>query len=263
MRAAGVGVRRRTSSAPAGTTTSPAASRNQAVPASVPIISAWTTPSTQASAVKRCRMRQRWTPMRRADVVGEPEDHERPAGDDPDAHPQPLIARDERDRHVGQARLEVGVAQQRERVDGERHHRRQRERLVDDPPVAPAAAEADRDGEARRQQRDDAGGAAGDPERVLAHDWLVVSVEPSSPRVSTSRVDGRASRRWTTWSSRRRGRGRGDGRGLGAHRAVERDDAPGEDEGGERRRRRCAGAAWRMRRARAASFSWAMAEGMR
>ena len=66
--------------------------RNHAAPASVPSPTAWTTPSTQASAVKRCRLRQRAGPIRAADVVGEPEQDQHPAGDDADRRPQPLVA---------------------------------------------------------------------------------------------------------------------------------------------------------------------------
>ena len=73
-------------------------------------------------------------PARRPDaparVVGEPEQHEQPAGDDARRRPQRLVAADERDRHVGQARAEVAVAEQRAGVHDQRGDRRQRQRLV-------------------------------------------------------------------------------------------------------------------------------------
>ena len=117
---------------------------------------------------------------------------------------------------------------------------------MDDAPVAPAAAEAGRDGEARGQQRDDARGAARDPERVVVSsldELVVVSVEDevvvadvvvavdatvvvSAPIEPVKATTPQAS---TNVASR---------------------------EATMRRR------SWRIRRARAASFSWARAEGM-
>ena len=68
-------------------------------------------------------------------------------------------------------RLEERVAEQRHRVHADRDQRRERERLVGGAQVdaaaldqAPAHREADADRRAREQERDDAGGAADDPE---------------------------------------------------------------------------------------------------
>ena len=181
----GVGVKRRTSSAPAGSAT--IADRDEepgraGVGALADRVDEAEQPGERGEAMQLA-------PALRADpaaeVVGEAEDREHPAADDPGAHPQPRVARDERDRDVGEARLEVAVAEQRERVHGERHERRQRERLVPDarvgqPADAGAHQQPERDRRARGQQRGDARGAARDPEEVLAHqDWLVVRVEPS------------------------------------------------------------------------------------
>ena len=52
------------SSAIAGAAVATSPSTNQVVPASVPMPSAWPIPSSQASAVKRCSVRQRATPIR-------------------------------------------------------------------------------------------------------------------------------------------------------------------------------------------------------
>jgi hypothetical protein len=51
------------SSATGGSTTTAAKKRNHACPASVPAPNMWMTPSSQNSAMKRCSMRQRATPM--------------------------------------------------------------------------------------------------------------------------------------------------------------------------------------------------------
>src|SRR3954454_1333694 len=117
------------------------------------------------------------TPPLRADpparVVGEPERHHHPPAHDPHRRPGPLVAADEGDRQVGEARLQVAVAEQRDDVHDERREGGERERLVDDAHVCQTAldepcahAQPDGDGDARQQQRRRAGRPAGDPEEV-------------------------------------------------------------------------------------------------
>ena len=131
----------------------------------------------------------------RAHVVGEAEQEERPAGHDAGGQPPALVAAREGDRDVGQAGLQVAVAEQRESVDREGEQRREGERLVDDAQIAAAAphhpAAHEQPGADRRaggEQGDDARGAAGDPEDVAvggrggeAHDCPVVTGASVSP----------------------------------------------------------------------------------
>ncbi len=58
------GTMRRVSNAAAGSTTIAAATRNHAAPASLPAMTACTIPKTHASAVQRCSLRHRATPIR-------------------------------------------------------------------------------------------------------------------------------------------------------------------------------------------------------
>ena len=135
MTAVGVGVWRRTSGAPAGITTRATASRNQAAPASVPIIQRVDDAQHPGQRGEAMQVAPALEPMRPGSSrTGR--GSERPAARRSRAQPQPLVARDEGDRHVGQAQVDVGVAEQREGVHGERDHRGQRERLVPDAQVA-------------------------------------------------------------------------------------------------------------------------------
>ena len=111
-----------------------------------------------------------------AEVVGDAERDQTPAGHDPDRHPRLLVAGRERDGDVERAGVQVGVAEQRCGVHGDRDQRRERECLVGGAQVDPAALhdppahrQAHADRRAREQERGGAGGAGGDPEEVLVH----------------------------------------------------------------------------------------------
>src|SRR4051812_3744914 len=107
-----------------------------------------------------------------ARVVGQAEQQQAPAGDDPGSRPQGLEAADERDRDVGQARVHVLVADQREPVDDQCRQRGQRHGLVRRAQIEPAAAheaaahqQPDADAQAGQQERRRAGRAADQPEQ--------------------------------------------------------------------------------------------------
>ncbi len=64
---------------------------------------------------------------RPAGVVAEAEQDQTPSGDDPDRRPGRLVPGDERDRDVGERRVQELVAEQRDRVHDDRGERRERQ----------------------------------------------------------------------------------------------------------------------------------------
>ena len=137
-----------------------------------------------------------------AHVVGEAERQHAPPADDADRHERPAVVAHEGDRQIGDARVEVGVAQQRCGVHDECGERRERERFVGRPQVgaaaankAPADQQPDADRRAREDERGDPGGAAGDPPALRREraredhqDWLVVTAL-SVPELDVPELD--------------------------------------------------------------------------
>ena len=156
-------------------------------------------------------------PPRRADpatsVVGEAEQGQDPAADDPGRGPERLVVADERDGDVGQRRMKVLVTEQRGAVHHDRHDRRKRQDLVGHDQIGAASLEqlrahqqSERDRQARQDERGEAGGAARYPEQMgcrIGHDKQIggraverrrAGVRASSERSATIARDGAAAR---------------------------------------------------------------------
>ena len=118
------------SSASAGIATSATIARNHSWPASVPSPRACTRPSEPRQRGEPVELAPPHRPDPTPGVVGQTEQDQAPAADDPERGPDRLVARDERDRDVGDRRVQERVAEQRDAVDDDRDDRRERERVM-------------------------------------------------------------------------------------------------------------------------------------
>ena len=94
-----------------------------------------------------------------ASVIGEAEQDQAPSAHDAERGPDLLVAREERNRDVGDRGVQVLIAEQRGAVDDDRHDRRQRERVVGCAQLAGPALhqlgahqQSEGDGEARQHE---------------------------------------------------------------------------------------------------------------